>query len=147
MAGLLSAFSKASLLQQTARAHTVSRGCAEPNRTVSTNEVTTASSNQSALSSDKCDGDARVGDGSSTDPQHMDALSKLMTSLGMGQSAGDQDRETDSSAQPQEMFSALRTMCRDVSHMRAAERRAADRSYGPERRIRQDHTNTSGNTR
>ncbi len=138
MAGIVSVFSKATMLQQqTAQTHSTAGGHVVTDQNVK--DVTT-STNQSQSRSDNVEAH------STDDLRTMSSISKLMSSFNLGSSATNDGVERDSGDEPQ-MLNALRTMCRDVSKMRAADRQTAERQCGSERRINQEHSNTSDNTK
>ncbi|XP_022080913.1 uncharacterized protein LOC110973956 [Acanthaster planci] len=135
MAGLLSAFSKASSLQQQA--------AKTPAATSGGDVALTESSNLPRFETQPRDGSPATAQ-----PPNTDTLAKLMASFGMGR-APDRAEHTEGNASAESlgMLSALRAVCRDVSLMRAADRQAAERAYGPERRDDQGEGSTSENTR
>ena len=138
MAGMMSLFSKASMLQQqTAQTPATTGGRVVTDQNV--NDDTTPN-NRSQSSSENADA-------LPTDHLHtMNSISKLMSSFSLGSSAENNGVERESGDEPQ-MLNALRTMCRDVSKMRAADRQTVERQSGAERRLNQEHSNTPDNTK
>ncbi|XP_038046372.1 uncharacterized protein LOC119720657 isoform X2 [Patiria miniata] len=129
MAGVLNAFSKATALQQQMARTQTTGNPAVPG-------AAPADSRNPPQPSDGSPATAR--------PPSMDTLAKLMTSFGMGGAEpGAKATEGGALSENPDMLSALRAMCRDVSHMRAADREAAERSYGPERRGDREECSTT----